>query len=59
MFRQLYGIAVTEEEFVPFMGTGEANFLGGVARKHGLPFDVDKAKVRGQAAATAACYEAQ
>ncbi len=42
MFRQLYG-----------MGTGEANFLGGVARKHGLPFDVDKAKVGGQAAATA------
>ena len=35
------------------MGTGEANFLGGVAHKYGLPFDVDKAKVGGQAAATA------
>ena len=31
---------------MPFVGTGEANFLGGVARKYGAPFDVDVAKKR-------------
>lgn len=26
---------VNPDEFIPFMGTGEANFLGGVARARG------------------------
>ncbi|XP_078159689.1 haloacid dehalogenase-like hydrolase family protein isoform X1 [Carex rostrata] len=30
------GVAVTTEDFVPFMGTGEAKFLGGVAKVKGL-----------------------
>ncbi|XP_043687165.1 protein SUPPRESSOR OF QUENCHING 1, chloroplastic isoform X2 [Telopea speciosissima] len=30
------GVAVTPEDFVPFMGTGEANFLGGVASVTGV-----------------------
>ncbi|BBN12735.1 phosphoglycolate phosphatase [Marchantia polymorpha subsp. ruderalis] len=40
------GVTVTAEDFIPFMGTGEANFLGGVARKYGLDFDVDAFKKR-------------
>ncbi|KAL3690719.1 hypothetical protein R1sor_004370 [Riccia sorocarpa] len=40
------GVAVTAEDFIPFMGTGEANFLGGVARKYGLDFDADSYKKR-------------
>ncbi|GJP46592.1 hypothetical protein CLOM_g5865 [Closterium sp. NIES-68] len=41
------GVAVTAQDFVPFMGTGEANFLGGVARVYGVKgFDTEKAKKR-------------
>jgi len=32
----LYSVPVHPDEFIPFMGTGEANFLGGVARTKGL-----------------------
>jgi hypothetical protein len=46
LFKEL-GFEVTEDDFIPFMGTGEANFLGGVARKFGVPdWDVTKAKAR-------------
>jgi hypothetical protein len=46
LFKEI-GFEVTEEDFIPFMGTGEANFLGGVARKFGVPdWDVTKAKAR-------------
>ncbi|KAM0954516.1 putative transcription factor WD40-like family [Dioscorea sansibarensis] len=41
------GVAVTAEDFVPFMGTGEANFLGGVAGVKGVKdFDREAAKKR-------------
>ncbi|XP_027351867.1 protein SUPPRESSOR OF QUENCHING 1, chloroplastic isoform X4 [Abrus precatorius] len=41
------GVQVTVEDFVPFMGTGEANFLGGVASVKGVNgFDPDAAKKR-------------
>ncbi|KAI5075738.1 hypothetical protein GOP47_0009814 [Adiantum capillus-veneris] len=41
------GVQVTEADFFPFMGTGEANFLGGVAKVHGVKdFDVSTAKSR-------------
>eukprot|EP00889_Picochlorum_renovo_P000774 jgi/Picre1/27804/NNA_000768.t1 len=41
----LYGIEVSPDEFIAFTGTGEANFLGGVAKKHGVDdFDVDICK---------------
>jgi HAD superfamily hydrolase (TIGR01509 family) len=33
------GYAVQREEFHPFIGTGEARFLGGVAEARGIPFD--------------------
>ncbi|KAL5983468.1 hypothetical protein ACLOJK_017554 [Asimina triloba] len=41
------GIEVDTEEFVPFMGTGEENFLGGVAALKGIEvFDRQAAKKR-------------
>lgn len=41
------GVEVTVEDFVPFMGTGEANFLGGVASAKGVKeFDTEAAKKR-------------
>ncbi|XP_066381363.1 protein SUPPRESSOR OF QUENCHING 1, chloroplastic-like [Miscanthus floridulus] len=41
------GVEVTVDDFVPFMGTGEANFLGGVARAKGVKdFNPESAKKR-------------
>ncbi|CAA7055136.1 unnamed protein product [Microthlaspi erraticum] len=41
------GVEVTADDFVPFMGTGEARFLGGVASVKGVEgFDPDAAKKR-------------
>ena len=41
----LYGIEVSPDEFIAFTGTGEANFLGGVAKTHGVDdFDVHVCK---------------
>ncbi|XP_042422545.1 protein SUPPRESSOR OF QUENCHING 1, chloroplastic-like [Zingiber officinale] len=41
------GVSVTTDDFIPFMGTGEANFLGGVARVKGVKgFDPEAAKKR-------------
>ncbi|TYK10299.1 NHL repeat-containing protein 2 isoform X1 [Cucumis melo var. makuwa] len=46
VFREL-GVEVTPEDFVPFMGTGEANFLGGVASVKGVAgFSPEAAKKR-------------
>lgn len=42
----LYGLDVSPDEFIPFTGTGEANFLGGVARKYGAPFEVESCKAK-------------
>jgi beta-phosphoglucomutase-like phosphatase (HAD superfamily) len=44
VMKELYNLDVSPEEFVPYTGTGEANFLGGVARKYGAPFEVDACK---------------
>lgn len=38
------GVQVMPEEFIPFYGQGEAKFFGGVAEKHGVPFDVEREK---------------
>ncbi|KAK9147080.1 hypothetical protein Sjap_006983 [Stephania japonica] len=41
------GVRVTTLDFVPFMGMGEANFLGGVAKAKGVEgFDPEAAKKR-------------
>lgn len=41
---QLYGVAATPDEFIPFGGQGEARFMGGVAAKYGVAsFDAEAA----------------
>ncbi len=38
---QQYGISPIEDDFRPYVGTGEASFLGNVARKYGLEYRDD------------------
>ncbi len=45
MFGEL-GVNVLPEDFLPFVGMGENKYLGGVAEKHGLLIDIEKAKSR-------------
>lgn len=45
MFRER-GLEVRREDFLPFVGTGENQYLGGVARKYGLSLVVPEAKQR-------------
>jgi HAD superfamily hydrolase (TIGR01509 family) len=45
MFKEL-GLCVQKEDFTPFIGTGENSYLGGVAAKYGLPFNIPAAKKR-------------
>ena len=33
-----YGVVASPEEFTPFIGAGEARFIGGVAEAHGVSF---------------------
>ncbi len=46
MFAECHGVKVIAEEFQPFIGTGENQFIGGVAAKHGvtlqMPADKDR-----------------
>jgi HAD superfamily hydrolase (TIGR01509 family) len=46
MFRDDFGVKVEVAEFAPFVGTGEARYLGGVAEAHGITLDVEAAKAR-------------
>lgn len=45
MFREK-GYKVNYEDFKEFTGMGENRFLGGVAEKHGIPFNVERDKLR-------------
>jgi HAD superfamily hydrolase (TIGR01509 family) len=45
MFREK-GHAVHPDDFIPFVGTGEDRYLGGVAEKHGIALDLPEAKRR-------------
>jgi HAD superfamily hydrolase (TIGR01509 family) len=45
MFKEM-GHTVAPEDFIPFMGTGENRYIGGVAEKHGIPIDITLAKRR-------------
>jgi beta-phosphoglucomutase len=45
MFREL-GVIANEEDFQPFVGMGENKYLGGVAEKYNLKFDIVEAKAR-------------
>ena len=44
MFKEKYGVGVEAEDFLPFTGTGEARFIGGVAEKYGVELDMDTDK---------------
>jgi HAD superfamily hydrolase (TIGR01509 family) len=45
MFRER-GVPVQPEDFLPFVGTGENRYLGGVAERHGVAFEIEAAKRR-------------
>jgi beta-phosphoglucomutase len=45
MFKEK-GFDVKESDFKPFTGMGENRFLGGVAEKHGIPFNLEQDKAR-------------
>ena len=45
MFREK-GYRVSPEDFIPFTGMGENRYLGGVAEKHGIPFNLEADKAR-------------
>ena len=38
--RRRYGIAVTREDFLPFVGSGEDRFISGAAERHGVVVDL-------------------
>jgi len=40
------GYRVSPEDFIPFTGMGENRYLGGVAEKFGIPFQLEKDKAR-------------
>ncbi len=44
MFREK-GLTVSESDFIPFIGTGEDRYLGGVAEKYAFPLDIKKDKL--------------
>lgn len=45
-FKELYGVSMAESEFVPFMGTGENNFLNGPAKARGISIDLERTKAK-------------
>ncbi len=45
MFKEK-GVDVKPEDFLPFVGTGEERFIGGVAEKYRVPLDLTSAKHR-------------
>lgn len=45
MYQEL-GLAVVPEDFIPFVGTGENRYLGGVAEKYGFDIDIESVKKR-------------
>jgi beta-phosphoglucomutase len=45
MFREK-GLIVQPEDFIPFVGTGENRYIGGVAEKYNFPVDIEEVKKR-------------
>ncbi len=43
MFKEK-GLTVKPEDFIPFVGTGENRYIGGVAEKYNFPVDIDEVK---------------
>lgn len=44
MFKEQHGVDVKPDDFIPFVGTGENRYLGGVAEKHGVQLDLERDK---------------
>jgi beta-phosphoglucomutase len=44
MLRQRHGVDAKPEDFIPFVGTGENRYLGGVAEKYGVKLDLEADK---------------
>ncbi len=44
MFRRVHGVTVQPADFLPFVGTGEDRFLGGVAEQYGVDLQLPKDK---------------
>lgn len=40
------GYTVQENDFTPFVGTGENRYIGGVAEKYRIPIEIETAKIR-------------
>jgi beta-phosphoglucomutase len=45
MFQEM-GLTVQPEDFLPFVGTGEDRYIGGVAEMYGFPLDIPAGKQR-------------
>ncbi|HVT89398.1 MAG TPA: HAD-IA family hydrolase [Tepidisphaeraceae bacterium] len=46
MFLETYQVSVHRDDFLPFVGTGEDRYLGGVAQKHGIHLSLPRDKNR-------------
>jgi HAD superfamily hydrolase (TIGR01509 family) len=46
MFAETYGVIVQPHDFIPFVGTGEDRFIGGVAEKYGVTLVMPRDKER-------------
>jgi HAD superfamily hydrolase (TIGR01509 family) len=46
MFEEKYQVRVRPEDFLPFVGAGEDRYLGGVAERYGLAWDLEADKRR-------------
>ncbi|QQE13628.1 HAD-IA family hydrolase [Planctomycetota bacterium] len=44
MFKDKYRVEVQPTDFLPFTGTGEASFIGGVANKYGVALELEADK---------------
>lgn len=43
MFREMYGLELTREDFLPYVGTGAKRYTSGPAEDHGIEIDLEKA----------------
>ena len=46
MFAETYRLSVSHRDFLPFVGTGENRFIGGVAEKYGVTINLARDKAR-------------
>ena len=45
MFKRRHGVQVRAEDFLPFVGSGENRYLGGVAEKYGVQIKVESCEI--------------